>query len=58
MTCLIYVHVSFKTRLTVVSSNRSVGPQMYAVGHQALCVWPEMFYVASMYVGFAASFSY
>jgi hypothetical protein len=58
MTGLIYVQVFLKTGLTVVSSNGSAGLQIYAVGHQTLCVLPEMFYIASMYVGFTASFSY
>jgi hypothetical protein len=58
MTGLIYVHVSFKTGLTVSISNSSAGLQMYAVGHQALCILPGMFDIASMYVGFTASFAY
>ena len=53
MTGLIYVQVSFKTGLTVLSSNRSAGLQMYAVGHQAV-----YFAWNSMYVGFTANFSY
>jgi hypothetical protein len=58
MTGLIYVHVSFKTGLTVLISNRSARLQMYTVGHQTLCVLPGMFYIVNLYVGFRASFSY
>jgi len=58
MTGLIYVQVSFKTGLTALSSNRSAGLQMYAVGRQSLCVLPEIFYIVSMYVGFTIIFSY
>lgn len=58
ITGLIYVQVFLNTGLTVVSSNRSAGLQMCAVGHQTLCILPGMFYIASMYVGFTASFSY